>query len=259
VLVVDDIVTNLKVAHGLLVPYQFDVELCSNGVDAIEAVKENDFDIVFMDYKMPSMDGIEAMKHIRALPDRPDYYANLPIIALTANAVTGVKEEFMQSGFSDFLSKPIDTTHLNSILEKWVPKDKQYDMAFIKIVDIQNKKDPAGIQVDGLDVKKGVEVLNGNYDYYLEVLATFYEDGIQKIEEINTALDSGNMYDYVTYLHALKSAAASIGADKLSHAAFDLESAGENEDMAFIRSNNDSFIKLLEKFLRELKETLSHK
>jgi CheY-like chemotaxis protein len=131
ILVVDDVITNLKVAKGLLAPYKMQVALCKSGMSAIDAVKANRYDLVFMDHRMPGMDGIEATEHIRALDvpvpagaeDR--YFQKVPIIALTANAVSGTKEMFLQNGFNDFLSKPIDTIKLNAVLEKWIPKGKR--------------------------------------------------------------------------------------------------------------------------------------
>jgi len=119
ILIVDDIETNLKVAKGLMQPYKMKVDLRLSGAEAIEAVKANNYDIVFMDHMMPEMDGIEATKRIRK--DYPD----LPIIALTANAVSGMKEMFISNGFNDFLSKPIDIIKMNAILAKWLPKEKQ--------------------------------------------------------------------------------------------------------------------------------------
>jgi CheY-like chemotaxis protein len=125
ILVVDDIITNLKVAKGLLTPYNMRVDLCKSGMSAIEAMKANNYDLVFMDHRMPEMDGIEATQLIREMADEDGYFGNVPIIALTANAVTGTKEMFLGNGFDDFLSKPIDTIKLNTVLEKWIPKEKQ--------------------------------------------------------------------------------------------------------------------------------------
>ena len=119
VLIVDDIITNLKVAKGLLAPYRMQVDLCKSGEMAIEAVKANSYDLVFMDHLMPEMDGIETTKQIRA------FEARIPIVALTANAVSGTREMFLENGFNDFLSKPIDIIQLNAILERWIPKEKQ--------------------------------------------------------------------------------------------------------------------------------------
>jgi CheY-like chemotaxis protein len=91
---------------------------------AIDAIKTNHYDMVFMDHLMPEMDGLEVTKQIRALGDDDSYYADLPIVALTANAVSGTREMFLENGFNDFLSKPIDTIRLNAILETWIPKEK---------------------------------------------------------------------------------------------------------------------------------------
>jgi CheY-like chemotaxis protein len=136
VLVVDDIITNLKIVKGLLLPYKMQVDLCKSGKMAIEAVKSNHYDIVFMDHKMPEMDGVETTQYIRAWENDKNCVEfptetpkllrsfRIPIIALTANAVAGTKEMFMENGFDDFLSKPIDTIRLNAVLEKWIPREK---------------------------------------------------------------------------------------------------------------------------------------
>ncbi|MCL2010498.1 MAG: response regulator, partial [Synergistaceae bacterium] len=125
VLVVDDINTNLKVAAGLMQPYEMRLSLCKSGMEAIEAVKSKNYDLVFMDHKMPGMDGMETTQRIRAMGGEEPYYKRLPVIALTANAVSGTREMFLQNGFDDFLSKPVDIVSLNAVLEKWLPKEKQ--------------------------------------------------------------------------------------------------------------------------------------
>jgi CheY-like chemotaxis protein/anti-sigma regulatory factor (Ser/Thr protein kinase) len=125
VLIVDDIQTNLKVAEGLMLPYKMKIDLCKSGRAAIAAVQEHRYDIVFMDHMMPGMNGVEATNAIRALKSEDSYYSSLPIVALTANAVSGTKEMFMENDFNDFISKPIDTAHLNTVLAKWLPQDKK--------------------------------------------------------------------------------------------------------------------------------------
>jgi len=126
ILVVDDIITNLNVAKGLLSPYESQITLCKSGKMALNAIKTNRFDVIFMDHRMPEMDGIETTQRIRAMGDEDPYYKDVPIIALTADAVSGVKEMFLKNGLNDFLSKPIDTIKLNSVLERWIPKEKQH-------------------------------------------------------------------------------------------------------------------------------------
>ena len=125
VLVVDDIITNLKVAEGLLLPYEIKATLCKSGTQALKIIKSRHFDVILMDHMMPGMDGIETTARIRSMDEKDTYYKNAPIIALTANAVSGTKEMFLEKGFNDFLSKPIDMIHLESILKKWIPGEKQ--------------------------------------------------------------------------------------------------------------------------------------
>jgi CheY-like chemotaxis protein len=117
ILFVDDIATNLMVGEGLLEPYGVSITMCGSGQEAIEAVKHGNYDLVFMDHMMPETDGFEAVRVIRGLENRAD----LPIIALTANAIAGAREMFLQNGFNDYLSKPIVTAKLHEILLKWIP------------------------------------------------------------------------------------------------------------------------------------------
>ncbi|MCL1876018.1 MAG: ATP-binding protein [Synergistaceae bacterium] len=125
VLVVDDIPNNLMVAEGLLRPYKMRVFVCQNGRKAVELVKSRPFDLVFMDHMMPEMDGMEAAKIIRALGGR---FTGLTIVALTAHAVSGMKEMFLAGGFDDFLSKPIEADKLDSLLQRWIPAAKRQNI-----------------------------------------------------------------------------------------------------------------------------------
>ncbi|GHU39524.1 hypothetical protein FACS1894190_04590 [Spirochaetia bacterium] len=127
VLVVDDIATNLAVAEGLIEPYLIELTTCISGREAVELVKRHEYDLVFMDHMMPGMDGIEATAAIRewekAQAEAGKRRPQIPIIALTANAITGMKEMFLEKGFDDYLSKPIEIAKLNKILEKWIPEE----------------------------------------------------------------------------------------------------------------------------------------
>lgn len=121
VLVVDDNIVNLKVAVGLMRPYCMQVLTAESGKAAIEMLRSKDFDIVFMDHMMPEMDGIETTKAIRSMEER--YYKNLPIVALTANAVNGVRDMYIEAGFDDFIAKPIELSALDRVLKMWLPRE----------------------------------------------------------------------------------------------------------------------------------------
>ncbi|MCL1941086.1 MAG: ATP-binding protein [Synergistaceae bacterium] len=129
VLVVDDFPNNLVVTEGLLRPYKMRVFTCLNGREAVELVKSRSFDLVLMDHMMPEMDGMEAAQAIRGLGESGFHsggnFAELPIVVLTAHAVSGMKEMFLAGGFDDFLSKPIETDSLDAMLKRWIPETKQ--------------------------------------------------------------------------------------------------------------------------------------
>jgi len=254
VLIVDDISTNLKVAEGLMQPYKMQIDLCLSGFAALEAVRKNQYDLVLMDHMMPEMDGIEATKLIREMSSENPHYANLPVIALTANAISGTKEIFLANGFNDFLSKPIDTIKLNSILAKWLPKEKQEKLD-TKATD-NGVSETLEIEIDGIDTKKGISIMGGTLKSYMQILAVFYKDGVQKMAEIKNSLDANNYPLYTTYVHALKSASASIGALDLSEAAKSLELAGKQKDLAYIKQRNPQFLKALEALLNNISAAL---
>ena len=121
-LLVDDLPNNLIVAEGLLRPYRMRVHTCRNGREAFDLVQAHSFDLVLMDHMMPDMDGIEATAIIRALGGR---FATLPIVALTANAMVGMREYFLERGFSDYISKPVDPGALDAVLVRWIPEEKR--------------------------------------------------------------------------------------------------------------------------------------
>ena len=235
VLVVDDINTNLKVVSGLLAPYRLNVDTCLSGSKAIEAVKTNKYDIVLMDYRMPGMDGVEATSRIRAMNVVDPYYSTLPIIALTADAVSGRREMLISSGFSDFISKPINSDDLNTVLEKWIPKDKKIAPPLITAnADNITASDAEQIVIDGIDINKGIRLSGGNKENYFEILASFHDDAMDRLDLIQDYIVSKDLEQYITVIHAIKSATANIGADNVSLLAASLESAGLIRDWYYI-------------------------
>jgi CheY-like chemotaxis protein len=123
VLIVDDLPGNLMVAEGLLAPYRMRLFTCLSGREAVELVQARPFDLVLMDHMMPEMDGVEATRAFRAMDE--ERCRIMPVVALTANAVSGMKEMFLANGFDDFLSKPIDVFKLDAVLMRWVSARKR--------------------------------------------------------------------------------------------------------------------------------------
>ena len=256
IMIVDDIDTNLEVAEGLLQPYRVHTTLCKSGMEAIEKIKLACYDLVLMDYMMPDMDGVETVVHIRELGNDNPYYKSVPIVAFTADTIFGNREMILKNGFDDFLSKPIDMSKLNAILEKWIPKEKQKEESHQNAVTAKHdtyKK----IEIGGLNEEKGLAMASGKIERYLKILSLFHKDALVKIKEVTTCLETNNIPLYVVHVHSLKSAAAIIGADTLSDAAKALEYAGKQNDLAFIQAHNATFIADLETLLHNINVFLS--
>ena len=237
-LVVDDIVTNLKVAEGLLTPYQAEVDTCMSGREAIELVKQQEYDIVFMDHMMPGMDGIEATTAIREweMSQENRQHRQVPIVALTANAISGMKEMFIEKGFNDFLAKPIDVSKLDEMLDRWIPEEKK-EQETENGVDSQPPApdlQPPIISIPGVDTQQGIAMTGGKIEFYRKVLTLFGKDAAERLSLLQTVPKTDTLTSFVTQVHALKSASASIGAAQVSALAAELENAGKAGDSAFI-------------------------
>ena len=240
VLVVDDNAVNLKVAVGLLNIYGIQADTADSGMRAIQMVTETDYDLVFMDHMMPEMDGIDATVAIRALGDK---YAKLPIVALTANAIGGVKEMFKAEGLDDFVAKPIEMKKLYKILCKWLPENKQRTK--------ESLPSPEAVRLDipGLNAQEGVKNSGGTLHAYDEILAVYAADSAERLSDMVKHYKGNDIAALTICVHALKSASASIGADELSSKAAVLEAAGKAGDMGYIEANLQSFTDSLSSLL----------
>jgi signal transduction histidine kinase/CheY-like chemotaxis protein len=246
-LVVDDIATNLKVAEGLLAPYSATVDTCLSGLQAVEMVKlassqRSEYDLIFMDHMMPEMDGVETTAAIRAWEkENWNLRKQIPIIALTANAVVGMREMFIERGFNDYLAKPIDVSKLDEALVRWIPKEKRKmnneQLAKSKDAHFPLPSTQPPVPIQGLDMAKGIAMTGGTMDAYRQVLSIFREDAENRLHLLQTMPKVDALPAFVTQVHALKSASASIGAAELSAQAAGLEAAGKTGDMAFIQDN----------------------
>jgi signal transduction histidine kinase/CheY-like chemotaxis protein len=254
ILVVDDINTNLVVTSGLLAIYKSHVDTCNSGAAAISMVQKKHYDIVFMDHMMPEMDGIEATKSIRAMEG--EYYKNLPIIALTANAIMGMKEMFLSNGFNDYLSKPIEVLKLEDTLAAWIPGDKQVINAEQQEPIKAQAIIPDGYLVEGVDLQAGKTRYTEKA--YLEVLRSYYLHTPGLLEKIKNKkygeLSEEAIKEYIITVHGIKGASFGICADTVAKQAEALEGAGKSRDIQFIEMNTNHFIEETEKIIARLKE-----
>lgn len=258
ILIVDDNKVNLRVTAQLLSQYGIKCSTADSGKKAIEMVKSSYYDLVFMDHMMPELDGVDTTKIIRSQGDA--YSKGLPIVALTANAVSGAKEMFLESGLNDFISKPIQLPQLEKILAKWLPaklvsyvgakkSSSSYNdsIELLGIIEDTSKPEENSGQIDeflipNVDVKAGLELCGGNPDAYIAVMKTFMETAEESILRIETYAQNRNYKDYTTEVHGLKSSSLSIGAKELSEMARQLEQAGRSEDYKQIMYDTPTLI-----------------
>jgi signal transduction histidine kinase/CheY-like chemotaxis protein len=266
VLIVDDIKINLDVAEGLLAPYAMRIDTCQNGEEALRRVKNNHYDLVLMDHMMPGMDGIETAQAIRALPE--EHFQKMPIVVLTANAIAGMRDMFLGMGFNDYISKPIDVVKLDTVIARWIPREKQ-----IKAGTVICRKGFSGeteIRIPGVDAQKGIDMTGGTEAGYRKVLAQFYKDARERLPVFTAFLaetaerpdpqDSGrNLAAFTAQAHAIKSAAGTIGAAEVSAAAAALEAAGNAGDLKSIAGTLPLFREGLAELVQGIEKALEEK
>ncbi|MDR2135202.1 MAG: response regulator, partial [Treponema sp.] len=256
VLVVDDLPTNLRIVEELLKPYGMKVDTCLSGSEALDLVKRNPYDLVFMDHMMPEMDGLAATDLIRKQGQESggiDYFKNLPIVMLTANAVAGQREIFLKNGANDFLSKPVDVGKLNTVLEVWLPAEKRRDRDGPEEAEKGEIPGEAAVFADGalpmlpgVDTRTGLKNAGGSAGSYISILSFFHRDLVERVPQIKQAAAKGDFAAYTTMVHAIKGAARSIGAMETGDLAAELETAGRGRDSAVIADKTDALLLRLE-------------
>jgi CheY-like chemotaxis protein len=256
VLVVDDNEINLTVALGFLSKHGIKGETASRGEQAVELAGRKKYDLIFMDHMMPGMDGVEATQLIRGLGDG---HGGVPIVALSANAVSGAKESFIGSGMDDFLSKPIAAAELNRMLIKWLPSAKQ--LGFADPSQPEKGPDPflelfaELAHLKGLDSALGLSRVDGNKSVYVSVLRQFCKGLDKSVAAIRAALKALDWKNYSIEAHALKTVFANIGVLSLSHWALTLEMAAKADDPAQCLEETDPFCQAMEQFRTSLMGT----
>ena len=223
-LLVDDNKMNLKVAIGLLTPLQMQIDTAENGKQALEMLEAKAYDLVFMDHMMPIMDGVEATRRIREKEEATG--AHQTIIALTADAMSGAKEEFMAAGMDDFVAKPIEIKDICSKLRKYLPQEKIVTTEECLVVAEETDDLP---QIEGLDVEAGVHY-SGSRALFFHLLGDYYKLIDTKTKKIKQCLADGMIRDFTIEVHALKNTSRMIGAIELSERFEELETLGNAND-----------------------------
>ena len=248
ILLVDDNKVNLKVAEGLLRPYKMHIEMADSGRLAIEMIQDREYDLVFMDHMMPQMDGVETTTIIRGMGE--DRFRTMPIIALSANAVRGARELFLEAGMNDFVPKPIEMRVMDRALRKWLPDDKVVSNRNVEdetykeeVVSGSTENSPTW-KMEGIDVAVGMKYSGDDENLYREVLSDYMDTIEEKADIIEKAVEEGDLETYTIEVHSLKSISKSIGALELSELAKDLEANGKNSEWGPIIARTPALINM---------------
>lgn len=232
VLVVDDTSLNLLVISQLLKKTGVQVDTCLSGRECLFMIQKEHYDVIFLDHMMPDMDGIETIRVMRDVHNHK--CQDTPVIALTANAIVGVREMYLREGFNDYLSKPVESAALEEMLKKYLPPDK-IEIVTKQADDADNgagraMQDGSGVQeapkLQWIDTAMGLRYCGDSEEVYREALQEFCDVAGEEREALEQAFKQENWKDYTIRIHGLKSSALSVGARRLSEEAAGLEKAG---------------------------------
>lgn len=243
VLIVDDTQMNIMVFKSLLKKTLINIDTALSGDEGIALAIKNKYDIIFLDHMMPHKDGIETLRELKAMQDNPN--ADTPMICLTANAISGAREQYLAAGFDDYITKPIETKRLEEMIIKYLPKDKVSVNEEAASSDVEQTDEELQRYeiLDGIDAHKGI-VNCGTAEDYDSILKIFHESYDDKKRELTVLYESGDWTNYTVKVHALKSSAFIIGADTLGELALELENAGKAGDIDHIRAEHDRLMEI---------------
>lgn len=249
ILVVDDTVMNLTVVKGLLKNTQIRIDTAESGMETLEKVKQKHYDAIFIDHRMPEMDGVETLAAMKTLEGNKNI--GVPCIALTANAGAGAREEYIAAGFDDYLSKPVNGETLEDMLYKLLPKEKLQTAGSADDV-MTEPSDTSEKEVtheDFLDALEGIdlkEALNncGSREVLTSVVKEFLISLDKKAGDIENFAENKDYRNYTVAVHALKSSARLVGAMELSKEAAYLEQCGNDENEAEITEKTPHLLRL---------------
>ena len=254
ILVVDDNEMNLFVVEKLLKTTEVKVSCCDSGERCLELIRQRHYDVILLDHMMPELDGVETLKRMKEM--KHHLCKDTPVIALTANAIVGVREMYLADGFDDYLSKPVDANELEAILRKHLPEDKVIVEILEPQVSVEEFFTPLPdeeCEEPGQYIDRDTAMIYcaGSDEIFREFLGMFCNLYEKKKEKILSCYDSGNWEEYGIELHSLKSTSLSIGGKRISELAFELEKAGKAGDEAFIRAHHEEAMELYERTVQE--------
>jgi PAS domain S-box-containing protein len=248
ILLVEDSEMNKKLASVYLAKMGYHVETASNGAESIETLKQQRFDLVLMDIQMPIMNGIEATKIIRS-GENPSIDHKVPIIALTANAMTQDRQICLNAGMNDYLSKPFKPEELQEVMEKYLGNRKVAKKKF--------KKERSCIPSRHYDKKAILDRIDGDMELFRQLIALFIQEVPNQIKQIKLAIKANDPERITLFAHTIKGSAYNIRAMELKQISFDIEQAGKSNDIHLAASKIQALENTFDKLHAELRQVIS--
>lgn len=267
ILVVDDNTMNLVVIEGLLEPTKIQIDTANSGEKCLEMIASKHYDIIFLDHMMPNMDGIETLQEMQK---RQHMCQDVPVIILTANAIHGAKEMYIEKGFTDYLAKPVSPDLLGNMIQKHLPKsllypvtveDDEYEeedtVEAIEEMTYVSSITSDSLELSEIDYQYGLS-LNGNLkDLYQKLISIFLETGDENMAKLRTAFEKKDWKNYEIHIHALKSSAKSLGAHSLSQESKSLELAAKENNLDYIKKKHNAVMEQFRSVMEECEKILS--
>ncbi len=248
ILVVDDNQMNLKVMKALLKRTQIQVDVANGGNECLKMTKDQVYDLILMDHMMPEPDGVQTLHLIRA--DKENVNQNTEIIVLTANAIAGVEEEYRKHGFSDYLTKPVDSRRLEDMLGKFLKRKKPEVVSEPEVVSVQEETRKREINIDR---EEGLRFCGGDEEFYKEILEEYYNMGQEYLEKLPEHLKQKNWKEYAIMAHSIKSNSKTIGAVEFAERALQHELAAKEENETFLLEDHETFMQEYQEMIEYVK------
>ena len=244
ILIVDDTRINLTVAVNLLKNTKMKIDTATSGEEAVNMASKTRYDVIFMDQRMPGMNGTEAFHKIRETENGAS--KDVPVICLTADAVIGAKERYLSEGFSDYLTKPIDNFALEKLLMKYLP-DGKVELINEEVSETSEEENPEEeaftvLRSVGIEPRAGLKYCQDDVFFYKALLAEYAYGELEKAHNLQKSYEAENWHDYSIYVHSLKSSSKMIGASALSVRAAKLEAAANISDTGTIHTEHDNMM-----------------
>lgn len=267
ILVVDDNEVNLKIVVGLAKNTKLQIDTALSAAEGLKLIRQHSYQLLLINHMMPEMDGIEMLQHVKTMDG--GIYKDIPAVAITANALSGAKQTYLDAGFCGYLSKPIDPERFEQIIKDNLPQeyvteceDGNGDTA-TEGQETDGTSDPKQAEewsIPGIDIAKALSYIGGSRELYISLLQTYLDGSEERIRKLEECKNKEDIFNYDITIHGLKGISASIGADSMAVAAAGLEEACKDPQtaMTYIQMNHDQAVSRYRELLEQIKKWLAN-